>query len=236
MKTTMKTPHHFYHSLLALGFSLFSLAQVQAAVVYVATLADNAIAPAVTVPSRAFTNTIGGVFNGNTITSGVTTISDALTYEALPAGTAGGHFNGRFENNPTASDAVTYSFNSTVGLEGLLFWNYNEYWLGNLYNDRGIVSSDITIHHDGGSITLQDVAYTVTPGGTRNTQTSAAQQISFGSDYTGVTSVVFDDITRIGSGQTGWQEIAFITAVPEPSSSALLGLGGLALLLRRKRS
>lgn len=235
MKTTMKTPHHFYHSLLALGFSLFSLAQVQAAVVY---LADNAISPAAN-PGRPFTNTIGGVFNGNTITSGVTTISDALTYEALPAGTAGGHNNGRFETTPTASDAVTYSFNSTVDLGGLLFWNYNEYWNGDLYNDRGIVSSDITIHHDGGSITLQDVAFTVTPGGTSNTQTSAAQQISFGSDYTGVTSVVFDDITG-GSGQTGWQEIAFIaaaiTAVPEPSSSALLGLGGLALLLRRKRS
>ena len=228
----MKTPHHFYHSLLALGFSLFSLAQVQAAVVY---LADNAISPAAN-PGRPFTNTIGGVFNGNTITSGVTTISDALTYEALPAGTAGGHNNGRFETTPTASDAVTYSFNSTVDLGGLLFWNYNEWWVGdgNLYNDRGIVSSDITINHDGGSITLQDVAFTLTPGGTSDTQTSAAQQISFGGNYTGVTSVVFDDITRIGSGQTGWQEIAF-TAAPEPSSTALLGLGGLALMLRRRR-
>ena len=127
--------------------------------------------------------------------------------------------NGRFETTPTASDAVTYSFNSTVDLGGLLFWNYNEYWLGNLYNDRGIVSSDITIHHDGGSITLQDVAFTVTPGGTsNNSNLKQHSKISFGSDYTGVTSVVFDDITG-GSGQTGWQEIAFIaaaiTAVPE---------------------
>ena len=228
----MKTPHHFYHSLLALGFSLFSLAQVQAVVVV---LADDATAPAVNpATDREFTNTIGGVFNGNTITSGVTKISDALTYVALPAGTAGGHNNGRFETPPDASDSVTYTFSSTVDLDGLLFWNYNEYWNGNLYNDRGIVSSDITINHDGGSFTLQDVAFTQTPGGTSNTQTSVAQQISFGSDFMGVTSVVFDDITSTSTGQTGWQEIAF-TAVPEPSSSALLGLGGLALMLRRRR-
>jgi hypothetical protein len=226
----MKTPHHFYHSLLALGFSLFSLAQVQAVVVV---LADDAIAPNA-LSQRPFTNTIGGVFNGNTITSGVTKISDALTYEALPAGTAGGHNNGRFETTPDASDSVTYTFSSTVDLDGLLFWNYNEYWNGNLYNDRGIVSSDITINHDGGSFTLQDVAFTQTPGGTSNTQTSVAQQISFGSDFMGVTSVVFDDITSTSGAQTGWQEIAF-TAVPEPSSSALLGLGGLALMLRRRR-
>lgn len=207
------------------------VASAQAAVVY---LADNAIAPAAT--ARPFTSTIGGVFNGNTITSGVTTISDALTYVALPALTAGGHFNGRFETPPDASDAVTYTFSSTVDLDGLLFWNYNEYWSGDLYNDRGILSSDITINHDGGSITLQDVAFTQTPGGTSNTQTSVAQQISFGSDYTGVTSVVFDDMTSTSTGQTGWQEIAFTAAIPEPASAAaLLGFGALACALRRRR-
>ena len=46
------------------------VASAQAAVVY---LADNAIAPNAN-PGRPFTKTIGGVFNGNTITSGVTTI------------------------------------------------------------------------------------------------------------------------------------------------------------------
>jgi hypothetical protein len=42
-----------------------------------------------------------------------------------------------------------------------------------------------------------------------------------------------------GGGSYRWQDMDFqfsATAVPEPSSTALLGLGGLALMLRRKRS
>lgn len=56
----------------------------------------------------------------------------------------------------------------------------------------------------------------------RADSTALAGSISFGSDYTA------------GVSDTSFKEVTF-TSVPEPSSVALLGLGGLAGLLRRKR-
>ncbi|BDS08729.1 hypothetical protein NT6N_37690 [Oceaniferula spumae] len=47
--------------------------------------------------------------------------------------------------------------------------------------------------------------------------------------------VNFDDIGP-GAGTRGFIKGVGIEAVPEPSSAALLGLGGLALILRRRRS
>jgi hypothetical protein len=48
--------------------------------------------------------------------------------------------------------------------------------------------------------------------------------------------VRFTDFADHGDGNlTGFLEIRFAT-VPEPSSTALLGLSGIALMLRRKRS
>jgi hypothetical protein len=46
-----------------------------------------------------------------------------------------------------------------------------------------------------------------------------------------------DDIRiyTFATGEGGDAVSAFFTAIPEPSSAALLGLGGLALMLRRRR-
>jgi hypothetical protein len=50
----------------------------------------------------------------------------------------------------------------------------------------------------------------------------------------GAISAIFDDV-RIYDTALTQVEIEQIAAVPEPSSTALLGLGGLALILRRKK-
>ncbi len=59
----------------------------------------------------------------------------------------------------------------------------------------------------------------------------------FGS-YTYTSDVDFGSIFISGSNQvTGsWDDLTLTQVIPEPSSAALLGLGGLALMLRRKRS
>ncbi|MDG1357589.1 MAG: PEP-CTERM sorting domain-containing protein, partial [Akkermansiaceae bacterium] len=59
----------------------------------------------------------------------------------------------------------------------------------------------------------------------------------FGS-YTYTSDVNFGSIFISGSNQvTGsWDDLTLTQVIPEPSSAALLGLGGLALMLRRKRS
>lgn len=46
--------------------------------------------------------------------------------------------------------------------------------------------------------------------------------------------IVWGAFNNAGQGSTAWNEI-LVTAVPEPASAALLGLGALALMLRRRK-
>lgn len=93
-----------------------------------------------------------------------------------------------------------------------------------------------------------DIETEFTLGGTTLTATGGSANSGF---VDGVSHVYFSDLTATGgeitfttraSGGTGNGALAGIQiqaitqAIPEPSSTALLGLGGLALVLRRKRS
>jgi hypothetical protein len=56
--------------------------------------------------------------------------------------------------------------------------------------------------------------------------------------YTSVSAryVLFEVTANHGDGSyVGMSEVRFISAVPEPTTTALLGLGGLALILRRRK-
>ena len=64
-----------------------------------------------------------------------------------------------------------------------------------------------------------------------------ASRISFSEDWgsvvlSGTTGLTYS--SQVDSGQDGFR--FEVTAIPEPSSTALLGLGGLALLARRRRA
>jgi len=68
-------------------------------------------------------------------------------------------------------------------------------------------------------------------GGGRVVAHGAATGTGFDSDYSLLSNEA--DITRVAS--SGVLGFAFSETVPEPSSAALLGIGGLALLFRRKK-
>jgi len=209
----------------------------QATVVY---LADTAVASEGN-EAQPFSNTITGDYddgvNTYTIISGTTTLTDALTYRNFPRKNTGsaGRTNGRFLNN---FGSVSYTFTQAKDLSGMLLWNYNEYWVvsgtGKTYNERGITQANITVTYSGGTFTLNSQSFNLTPDSDLDTQLDELNQVDFGQDLTGVTQITLSNLQG-GNGQfRGWHSVAFI-AVPEPSSTALLGLGSLALFLRRRR-
>ena len=96
---------------------------------------------------------------------------------------------------------------------------------------------DISFSTNGGttfSNTLQDVAFTPYPLAT----TSATSETQTFAAVNGVTHIRLTDINNAGDPgdpYVGFSEIRFGGAVPEPTTTALLGLGGLALILRRRK-
>ena len=97
--------------------------------------------------------------------------------------------------------------------------------------------------HSGGS-TVFNEAFNVgiaTVGAGGNFDTGNSADLS-GAAFQGISSATFTfamfDNTNSGSSTNRWDNIVIngaVVAVPEPSSAALLGLGGLALILRRRK-
>lgn len=89
---------------------------------------------------------------------------------------------------------------------------------------------------------LIDVANTVPTDGAGSGVAQPVQSVGFGSVINAryvemsVIANYFGEAGGAGGDRVGFNEIAFDTvSVPEPSSTALLGLGGLALMLRRRK-
>ncbi len=131
----------------------------------------------------------------------------------------------------TLPNFAIYDLEANYYLDSLKVWNYND--AGNL----GIGAKDVKISvasSEGGAFTdIWTGQFDQAPG---------LDNVDFGQvidlNTADVRLVRFDITSNYGftarGGLTGFSEVRFAT--PEPSSTALLGLGGLALMLRRKRS
>ena len=132
------------------------------------------------------------------------------------------------------------------------------------FSTSGIAGNDVLAFNDGtgvknnfdsrdelstaqGNITfnaLQTVSFTVTETGWSYSLNGAAATTGLFDGYTFDTSKSYQFIAYLQDTNTttpgGNMEASYFSnitiSVPEPSSTALLGLGGLALMLRRKRS
>ena len=116
----------------------------------------------------------------------------------------------------------------STGLGDILFWNYSEQGAG----DRGI--SDVTASFSSDGISyFGDTTVNFTQASLIDNP-FAGETVGL-NQYGDIRYVKFTDITGPAAGSLiGFSEIRF-TALPEPSSTALLGLGGVALMLRRRR-
>ena len=116
----------------------------------------------------------------------------------------------------------------STGLGDILFWNYSEQGAG----DRGI--SDVTASFSSDGISyFGDTTVNFTQASLIDNP-FAGETVGL-NQYGDIRYVKFTDITGPADGSLiGFSEIRF-TALPEPSSTALLGLGRVALMLRRRR-
>jgi hypothetical protein len=188
----------------------------------------------------------------------------ALTSAATAGGST--HLINSVSNTATWADKVTLSFDYAVGAGSTLYFystlftgeanasmaartskTDGTYWANDFNNQWGsapfvgFAGSKYNIIGGGAGGSNTANAVTSFVGGTSGTFSQTYDISGFGggdfsiADVSNVLAVFTVNAAAAGNGAISIDNFN-MTAVPEPSSTALLGLGGLALMLRRKRS
>ena len=188
----------------------------------------------------------------------------ALTSAATAGGST--HLINSVNSTATWADKVTLSFDYSVGAGSTLYFystlftgeadssmaartskTDGTYWANDFNNQwgsapfKGFAGPEYNI--SGGGVGGSNTANAVTSfvGGTSGSFSQTYDISGFGvgdfsiADVSNVLAVFTVNAAAAGDGAISIDNFN-MTAVPEPSSTALLGLGGLALMLRRKRS
>ena len=169
--------------------------------------------------------------NGTTLDRAIngSGLSDPLTEanKYTVTHTGGLNLDNQYLSDNTDGETFTFAFtNQTIG--EILIWNYSQ-------NDARGLDAITKVEIDTGS-GFTDLSLSLTLQ-TASAAGDKAQSLGLGTAYTGVNAIrltVAQADTGGGESAGGFNEVAFST-VPEPSSAALLGLGGLALILRRRK-
>jgi hypothetical protein len=213
---------------------IFKSSHLSAIAITALTIATQA-ATIITPTSATSTTSIGGT---RTIAAAIdsTGLSGGGTSgDILSENHDGGGLNTHWLSN-TTSETVTFDLGGTFDLNTIYLWAYNR-----PERNRGVRTFDIAFSTNGGvsysaavtadSLGLADFIIGTSSGG----DISSAQTRDI-TTQTGVTNIRLTNISNFGdSARIALPEIRFGNSVPEPTSSALLGLGGLGLLIRRRR-
>lgn len=132
------------------------------------------------------------------------------------------------------TEELTLGFASTVNVQSMTITGHGKNDLtaviGGFASDPGASVSGLP---SGWTVTYDAIGDTVSIASNNNSGFLSSYVVSFANSVD-VTALTLADPTVTDSGAAG---VGFggITFIPEPSSSALLGLGGLALILRRRK-
>lgn len=128
---------------------------------------------------------------------------------------------------------LTLEFSSTVDLSHFYLWNHSHNGAA-AATANGLNDFTLTFYDGaGGSGTQIGAVFSDNAAQAPSSGNYAAEAFDVGI-RNGVRSVVLSGNDHNLTGFIGIRELGF-EAVPEPSSTALLGLGGLALILRRRK-
>jgi hypothetical protein len=197
--------------------------------------------------------------NGNTTVGGFNTASDGTRVSAGNNGddTWNNFVGGGSETGATILNDDNFNTTSTINVTGSGSGfnngtdNDDYYMMNGYYEFRNTRSATINL----GATFLSDGNYNVTIYGALNsvrnmdytiaavTKTITNTGVFDGTFTEGTNYVTFSNLSASSFSITGNQNPAdfsaitgiVITSVPEPSTTALLGLGGLALILRRRK-
>lgn len=139
-----------------------------------------------------------------------------------------------------------FSYTSSTGANGfanLIYGASTDLNLNLLTETAFIIDFDGYDAPNGNPLVVQiDLVSSAGSGSATANLTTNGGLVQIDFNAAGYAAVDFSDIDRISvkldpnrGGDFDVNQITTVTAVPEPSSTALLGLGGLALLLRRKK-
>jgi hypothetical protein len=122
-------------------------------------------------------------------------------------------------------------------------WNYAEYWGGSTYNDRGVKDFTLSFSTDNGTTFSNAQNFTAAiGGGVGNVSPSLLPNRSAGQAFNfssiSANAVKFDITSSQGSDFSSGIGALRFTAIPEPSTYAMLlaGMGSLILAFRRRRT
>ncbi|XAM00103.1 discoidin domain-containing protein [Phycisphaeraceae bacterium D3-23] len=136
------------------------------------------------------------------------------------------------DNTNSADDVfITYDLGSVVDLNSVLIWNFNAVFTGGDETLRSFNQYDLSVSAD--NVTFTEIVTDGTLNQAGGTTTEGVQVVNVAGSANGVRYVRIDADSNFGGVVTGLSEVRF-DVVPEPGSLALLGLGGLALLRRRR--
>jgi hypothetical protein len=174
--------------------------------------------------------TIDKTIDGSDLSSGGLSGDILSETHANNNSNSGGYWLSTNTGGNVAGEVLEFTLPSASDLNAVHIWGYHR--TGS--SSRSIKTFDLSFSTDGGISFPTTIAMSglVGPGDPISVQT-----LPF-SEQSGVTDLRISNIANFGDGNyVGLSEIRFGSPelIPEPASLALLGLGGLAMLVRRRR-
>lgn len=126
---------------------------------------------------------------------------------------------------------ITYDLGAVFDVNSVLVWNFNAVFSGGDETNRGFNQYDLSVSAD--NVTFTEIVTDGTLNQAGGTTAESVQTINVAGSANGVRYIRIDADSNFGGVVTGLSEVRF-DVVPEPGSLALLGMGGLALLRRRR--